>query len=221
MSILNPDESSFERHWEKQSDNTQNELFAIINRTQTTIQNDTLKQLIADCLSAEQDFWKYVEENRIDLRNRDFITAVEQWSSLIYTLPEQKLLLKIADTFGPCCRAQCGSAFCPSAVLRESLRIQNLSFDDKVSLLHTAIQSRHITRSRRIKILETLLTRLLAESDLDKLQKVYILLQKTKWSDLWNIKLGKSSRWNSDRDEFLATHRKNFYNKIKNIQQSK
>lgn len=219
MDIIDSQNSLPEYHNGKQSDDsTQHELFTIISRLQTTIHNQTLKKMIADCLSSDHDFWKYIEQNNIDLRDQDFITAVQQRASSIHTFPEQKLLLQIAEAFAPCCHAQCGTAFCSSSVVRESLRIQNLSFDDKISLLNTAIQSRHISRSRRERILQALLPRLLAESELDKLQQVYTILQNTQWSDIWNIKFGPSDRRNRDRDIFLTIHRKDFKDKIDSLQ---
>lgn len=219
MDILETGDSFPEKEWKANLDHHhKDELFHIINKTQASVTHEILKKLITNCLSPDQDFWKYIEENNIDLRDENFIVAVQQWASSIHTLPEQKLLFKIAEAFSPCCHAQCWSVFCPSTVLRESLRIQNLTFEDKLSLLHTAIQSRSVSRSRRIKILDTLLHRLLGESDTNNLQKVYDILQNTKGRDIQNIKFGKTARRNNDRDTFLTAHRKNFKDKIKGLQ---
>ncbi len=218
MSILDLEDSSLEHdHIKTTSDKSRDELFHIINSTQSTISNETLKQLIADCLWSDQDFWQYIEANNINLGNEELIVAVQSWASSIHTLPEQQLLLKIAEQFGPCCHAQCWSAFCPSAVLRSSLKIQNLTFEDKISLLDTAIQSLSISRSRRLKILEKLLMRLLLENTATNLQKVFEILQTTKGSDLWDSKSGQIALSNENRDIFLETYRNKFKDKIESM----
>ncbi len=218
MDILTPEGLTPEQDQKtNQSEQSQDELFHIINRTQSTINNVTLKKLIADCLWSDNDFGKYIEANNINLRNEELIVAVQQWASSIHTLPEQQLLLKIAEQFGPCCHAQCWSAFCPSAVLRSSLKIQNLTFENKISLLNTAIQSRYISRSRRLKILEKLLMRLLLENTATNLQKVFEILQTTKGSDLWDSKSGQIAWSNENRDMFLEIYRNKFKDKIESM----
>lgn len=57
MDIIDSQNSLPEYHNGKQSDDsTQHELFTIISRLQTTIHNQTLKKMIADCLSSDHDF---------------------------------------------------------------------------------------------------------------------------------------------------------------------
>ncbi len=219
MDILKPGEYLPEQDWKTNADNPRDELFDIISKTQSSISNETLKKIIADCLWSDQDFGKYIETNNIDLKNEEFIKAVESWALTITTLPEQLLLYKIAEEFVTCCQAQCTSAFCPSNVLHYALKINNLTFTDKLSLLSTLIQSHSISNTYRTRIMRSLLGQLLYENSKEHLQEVYDILNNIKVEDLWNKKFGQIQWWAIwDWHEFLTLRKKNFKDKIEGLQ---